>query len=963
MLEKGMAMTVRSMSCRGAPWLLPWVAIAAVGCGDSSRDREVGQTEFESAPPVQTVGLDDGADGGAGNPDSGGKANGTARALEETDLYRLEGNRLYYLNGYRGLMVFDVQDVDHPKLLGRSPIFGQPIDMIVRDGIATVVIGDWYGAEDDGTPFHGSVVRGLDAKDPANIRVLGEAKLGGWVRDDRVVGDVIYAVSQDYGWSYGWGYDDVAVASDGSSSSSGGASVIVSSVSFAGGKITAIDRYEVPGYSGVFHVTPKAILLASSDAQKTELRYLDISDPAGDIAPRGTIHVPGIVNGWGADNGRWNLDFADGTYAHAIAMNYTTRASFTLSTVNFANPDAPTLASTLDIPGSGWAVAARFVDDRLYLSPDSSYYQSASTPLQIYDLSTPTAPRLAGTSQVAGTVWNLLPAPSNRLFALGNTYNTGTSAIALNYLDVANPAAPQLLGTSTFGQGWGWTPAAGTFKAFTLDAARGLAVLPYSSWDGDGARYRNGLQLVELTANALSTAGMAQTKGWVERGIFVGERLVSLSDLALSVIDYSNRQAPRVVNELTLARNVVATLPTAMGVAEVSSDWWDYDSSRSLIRMLPKAQAEESADLGAVPSIEVEGVNARVFANGQLLYVLTSLRCPPNTLDCTASAQLQVVDFSSGAPVLRGKLALPNGSSAPWGWGWYGFWWYDWWGGDSVAQVENDALAVRKWTPTYDSSGKYTGSDSELIVLDLANADAPRVASTVVQNDVAGWWGNLKVVGSTLYTTEYEWVDEANPNGSWVRYYLDAIDLSDRAHPRVKTHINVPGILVGGDASDPEVIYTMDYRWDGDAARNDFDVLRVRGHKASLLSHTRLRGWVGQSFVVGTTVYVSTQVYEDGKAPRVELHAIDASNTRRPVDRVVRDNGWGWLLAIVGDRALVTSGWGSSQAIDVYLLRDGQAPKFEQTVRSRGWSLNGVARDGDVLYLASGYWGVQRIAL
>ena len=37
--------------------------------------------------------------------------------------------------------------------------------------------------------------------------MLGEAKLGGWVRDDRVVGDVLYAVSEDYGWVYGWGDD------------------------------------------------------------------------------------------------------------------------------------------------------------------------------------------------------------------------------------------------------------------------------------------------------------------------------------------------------------------------------------------------------------------------------------------------------------------------------------------------------------------------------------------------------------------------------------------------------------------------------------------------------------------------------------------------------------------------------------------------------------------------------------
>ena len=101
-------------------------------------------------------------------------------------------------------MVFDVTNVDQPVFLGRSAIFGDPVDMIVNSGIATVVVGDWYGTLDDGSPFHGSIVRGLDATDPAHIKVLGEAKLGGWVSDDRVVGDVIYAVSVDYGWAYGW---------------------------------------------------------------------------------------------------------------------------------------------------------------------------------------------------------------------------------------------------------------------------------------------------------------------------------------------------------------------------------------------------------------------------------------------------------------------------------------------------------------------------------------------------------------------------------------------------------------------------------------------------------------------------------------------------------------------------------------------------------------------------------------
>src|SRR5206468_2191099 len=117
-------------------------------------------------------------------------------------------------------------------------------------------------------------------------------------------------------------------------------------------------------------------------------------------------------------------------------------------------------------------------------------------------------------------------------------------------LDVTNPSSPLLLGTSTFGQGWAWTPAAGTFKAFTMDATQGLVVLPFSGWSDTSYSYNNGLQLIEFTATSERTAGAAKTRGWVERGIFVGNRLVSLSDLALSTVDYTNRDAPVVTHEL-----------------------------------------------------------------------------------------------------------------------------------------------------------------------------------------------------------------------------------------------------------------------------------------------------------------------------------------------------------------------------------------------------------------------------
>ena len=287
------------------------VGFSLLGCSGAEKpkvDRFVGQTEFQSIPANASSNNSRGGyavDSNANAAPAAGQASSTAttptRTVEETDLYRLDGDRLYYLNSYRGLMVFDVSNVDAPKLLGRSPIYGNPIEMVVRNGVASVVVSDWYGTTDNGTPFHGSIVRGIDATDPTNMKIVGEATLGGWVRDTRVVGDVLYAVTEQYPSDIAWyGTASVGVSSGVAyANSTNGATVAVTSVNFANGAIQKADRYEVPGQGAAFNVTPVSILLASAETTtdsnnyttttgNSVLTYLDISDPAGDIKERGS---------------------------------------------------------------------------------------------------------------------------------------------------------------------------------------------------------------------------------------------------------------------------------------------------------------------------------------------------------------------------------------------------------------------------------------------------------------------------------------------------------------------------------------------------------------------------------------------------------------------------------------------------------------------------------------------------
>ena len=116
------------------------------------------------------------------------------------------------------------------------------------------------------------------------------------------------------------------------------------------------------------------------------------------------------------------------------------------------------------------------------------------------------------------------------------------------------------------------------------------------------------------------------------------------------------------------------------------------------------------------------------------------------------------------------------------------------------------------------------------------------------------------------------------------------------ASPRVGQKINVPGLLVGASASDPSLIYTLDYRWNGDSSVNEFDVLKLDGDTAYLQSSVLLPGWVGNTFVRGNRAYMSSQSYAQDSA-RSELgraRSVGPAFTARAQRRRPSRAGAGW---------------------------------------------------------------------
>jgi hypothetical protein len=942
-------------------------------------DRQPGQTGFVSAPPgaqtnsnagtSRSGGADAAAASDAGASAADSPATGNTRQVQETDVYRVDGTRLYYLNSYRGLLVFDITNLDHPQLIGRAPLFGEPVDMIVHDGVAYALVADWYGATPTGEPFHGSVVRAIDARDANNVRVTSEVQLNGYVRDARVVGDVLYTVSEN-----DYFYDDFPGQPNQPSVMA--TSVVISDPS----NVHIVGSRTWDGYSGIFNVTQNAILMAHANGDyyaatgtTTQIDYIDISDPAGAIVTRGSIAVPGAVNGWGANNGRFNIDYDGSRYVRAIAVQYGTGVSgsqYVLSTVDASDPDHLAIVNSTTLPATGWAPVARFDSGRMYLSPDGYWGGGAGTPVEVFDLTDPAHPNLAGVTNLDGDVWNFIPA-GDRLFVLGEQSVSGSpygsSDVALRYLDVSDPTNPRVVGSSNFGAGWSWTPAADDFKAFTMDATRGLVVLPFSGWDYTNDAYHDGVQLIEFTHDSLTTSGQALTRGWVERGIFVGNRLLSLSDLSLQVVDYSDHAHPAVVSELTLARNVVAAHPMGDTTVELTTDWWGNEQGTTL-RVLPTTDPDDNHLTAALAEVDVPGNNGRVFHNGSLAYIVSMVSM--NTNNCGAyyygcgsvAPHVQVVDLTDPHhPVVRGSVTLPFESYGydDWYWGWWG-----WWDGDGVVQVGGDALAFRDAGNGYYGYGGGPGSTGNLYVVDIHNPDAPTIASTAVPPVTNVWWGGLHAVGDALYATHYEWVDRDSVDWT-VRYFLDRIDVSDRAHPRVASRVNIPGVFIGA-SDDQREIYTVDYLWNGDNAVNTLDVLDYDGSRATLRGRVDVGGWLGQIFVQNGRAYASAQTYSGGyygyDSSAITMHMIDLSDPSHPVDRASTPaRGWGWLLAVTGDRALVQTDW--SAGVSIYRLTDTGAPVFDSFQRTRGWWGYNAERQENTVFLSTGYWGVQTVTL
>jgi hypothetical protein len=211
--------------------MLTLVVLLQQACSGGAKPGEPqpGQTDFTTVSPAQQGGPGRAAGeavpgaatgsagtGGAATADSSAKApgapGGRVADVQEADIYRIDHNRLFYLNTYRGFVAYDVNDAQHPKLLGRLPVYGYPVEMFVKGTTVYALLSDvLYLTQDAGKlSFQRRNVSQLvtiDVADPGNPKLLSAIDIVGQLREgvSRKIDDTIYVVSyQPQSYWYGW---------------------------------------------------------------------------------------------------------------------------------------------------------------------------------------------------------------------------------------------------------------------------------------------------------------------------------------------------------------------------------------------------------------------------------------------------------------------------------------------------------------------------------------------------------------------------------------------------------------------------------------------------------------------------------------------------------------------------------------------------------------------------------------
>lgn len=774
-----------------------------------------------------------------------------AREVSESDIWRVEGDRLYFFNQLRGLQVFDIADPNAPVLLGqlREPNRGEQMYLLDSDHVALLTRASYYFslanrpfslAADASVPYDAAsgalVIAGVGAGKPTQLARLSYP---GYFVESRLVGSILYIVSQ---------INDPA----------GESGVLVSSFDLsdpANPRPAAVLALE--GYGEVVSATDRYLFVvrSSDDWRRSVVEVIDISAPDGSLLQAGRIAVAGQI----PDKFKLNLSGDILTVVSAVPRNWSgnwnapaNQPRTMVETFSLVRPEAPEKLGSLELGVGETVHATRFSGDRLYVVTFLTI-----DPLWVVDLSNPANPTLLGELEVPGFSTYIEPI-GDRLVGIGRV----DSRTAVSLFDISDPSSPTLLSQLPLGEGsYSYSEANWDEKAFSVFPEHGLILVPYSGYDS-ASGWASRIQLVDLGRDALTKRGIVNQGFAARRTAVVDDRILAISASDLITVDFADRDHPTVTSDVEIAWRVDRVFLAGEHLVQIggSADW--SRTTPPTITITPSTDPDTTLNLIELLNVPVTGATVRgdklyltQQSSNQVLtiYKTTNAAAPQpltnplilSVYDLSSLPDIETIgyteiDVDPGYGYGAGQLepVWPNDDTLVWvREAWSSWWWYD---TPVLMSANTDSLVAARASVSLAPSGTVALANSnldapgttatnraanaavaasslvadiriiapwyrtsvghEMIVFDVSDPAAPRHAATVdARIGNTGDWSSPVVADGKLYLS-YLAYDGGYPNGRRLsrnyRHFLKTVDFSDVENPVVSDEVNIPGRLL-----------------------------------------------------------------------------------------------------------------------------------------------------------------------
>ena len=687
----------------------------------------------------------------AGCRGSGCILRGISRKTEdekmESDIYKLDGNILWFVHQDKGFVSVDVSDPTNPKILGSLKIKGTVREIYLHNKTAFIITKIYMDDLKDGRDeqFAGryfSKIIAVDISNPSKLSVSGEINIGGWLSESKRIGDILYFISS--GFKYiGHGCDsgdEEGVSTNGS---------VIVSVNMKDPKnMKIVDKHFVEGaWYAAIRISEKSIYVAEttkdkdseSDTEGSLVTMLDISSGDGKIVKKAEFQTLGTV----VDNG--NLyEKGDIFYAVTSYQNEETDEMYIIESFDVSDPINIESLSQFVLDWGRDLDVTIFDGDRLYAV---FYTHNQVYGLNIFDISDPSNFKELGENITLPNQSQGVAVKGNRLIAIGKRDNIGEVAA----YDLSDPQYVKTIKYLTFASNRinYWTEDSRPVFQVSDDFIF-VPVTEYNElWQSFYRLYIIGFD----SEKGLEIRGFVEDESLLKRGVALKDSVLAISRSSLLSVNFTKNGKPEVISEIVLEKTV-PSLENCAGYpcGFLSSELHIYDP-------------ESKEAVWRSRALELSAGSIFTMKNSSRAYIYGN----SSNKETSYNEILKVIEFSEDGSCKETDFKSKDLFKTM----------------KKMAVSENNIVA---YVTTWD--------EKQLSFFDM-NDLGSGIKQLPYHFDF-GWISRILVNGSTFWVS---WCEEQSVDYSLNQdiflCYVSPVDVSDPANPKAGEKINIPGMLSG----------------------------------------------------------------------------------------------------------------------------------------------------------------------